>query len=423
MNQPITMPALSDTMNNGRLIKWVKKIGDPIKKGESVADVETDKAVMDVEAFHDGYLAGPLAAEGSELPVGATIGYIADRPDAAASALATAPAAATRTPSGAPAVTPAPTPAAASPPSAAPLSAATAIAPRVAAPPASASPVPSVPSASPQPERPQEPAAERVRASPYARRMARQLGVDVRQVISEHGEVHADAILEVANRSVSPDLAAGPPYRLQRTSSVREALARNMMRSLATPTFRMTARLPLAPLHAVSKNAQISLTLLLARACAFAIKAHPLLNAVYTPDGLALRDRVDISIAVDTPDGLIAPIIRDVATRPLKQLATDWQDVHEKALRRRLSLKEYQGATFYLSNLGMFPVVHSFDAVLPLGATAILCVAAEDAERASFTLSCDHRVLAGADAARFLSTLAEYLANPHRLAETPETGP
>src|SRR5579864_864561 len=84
------MPALSDTMNNGRLVKWVKKIGDRIKKGESVADVETDKAVMDVEAFHDGYLAGPLAAEGSELPVGATIGYIADSPEATAPAPAKA---------------------------------------------------------------------------------------------------------------------------------------------------------------------------------------------------------------------------------------------------------------------------------------------------------------------------------------------
>ncbi len=82
MNQPITMPALSDTMNNGRLVRWTKRIGDPIKRGDSVADVETDKAVMDVEAFHDGYLAGPLAAEGSEMPVGATMGYIAESLDA-----------------------------------------------------------------------------------------------------------------------------------------------------------------------------------------------------------------------------------------------------------------------------------------------------------------------------------------------------
>jgi pyruvate/2-oxoglutarate dehydrogenase complex dihydrolipoamide acyltransferase (E2) component len=84
------MPALSDTMSNGRLVKWVKKIGDPIKKGESVADVETDKAVMDVEVFHDGYLSGPLAMEGTEIPVGATIGYIADSPDSVSGANCTA---------------------------------------------------------------------------------------------------------------------------------------------------------------------------------------------------------------------------------------------------------------------------------------------------------------------------------------------
>ena len=126
-------------------------------------------------------------------------------------------------------------------------------------------------------------------------------------------------------------------------------------------------------------------------------------NAVYTPKGLALRERVDVAIAVDTPEGLIAPVIRDVAARPLSELAADWRDVHAKASSRRLSLQDYEGATFYLSNLGMFSVVHSFDAVLPLGAAAILCVAAPDGERTSFTLGCDHRVLAGADAARFLA--------------------
>ena len=380
MNQPITMPALSDTMNNGRLVKWVKKIGDPIKKGESVADIETDKAVMEVETFHDGYLAGPLAAEGSEMAVGATIGYISDRPDVAAPAPTAAPASASTTAPIAIAQAPAPAPA------------------RFTAPTS-------------------EPTAERVRASPYARSMARQLGVDLGKIVSEGGAVHADAILDAARRSASTGLAAGPPYRLEPMSSVRKTVTRNMIAGLSTPTFRVTARLALAPLREVSKQAQISLTLLLARACALAIKAHPLFNAVYTGEGLALRERVDVAIAVDTPEGLIAPVIRDVAARSLPELAADWRAVHAKALSRRLSLGHYEGATFYLSNLGMFPVVDSFDAVLPLGAAAILCIAAPDGERSSFTLGCDHRVLAGADAARFLQTLAEFLADPHRLTE------
>jgi pyruvate dehydrogenase E2 component (dihydrolipoamide acetyltransferase) len=391
MNRTITMPALSDTMNEGRLVKWAKKIGDPIKKGESVAEVETDKAVMEVEAFHDGYLVGPLAPEGSEMRVGATIGYIADSPNAAAQATAGA------------------TP---------PLDAAAAPSTQDLAPSTS----PGAPPAQPRPPapsfaRPLEPAVERVRASPYARKLAQALGVDVTQVKSEQGEVHADVILNAARHSPRPDLDAGPPYRVERPSSVREAVARNMMGSLATPTFRVTARLPLLPLTAVSKDAGMSLTLLLARACALTVKAHSLFNAVYTPNGLALRERVDIGIAVDTPDGLIAPVIRDVAARPLAELAADWRGAREKAASRRLSTQDYQGATFYLSNLGMFSVVHSFDAVLPLGAAAILCVAAADGERTSFTLGCDHRVLAGADAARFLQTLAEWLANPRKLTE------
>lgn len=392
MNQPITMPALSDTMNDGRLVRWVKKIGDPIKKGESIADVETDKAVMEVEAFHDGYLTGPLAPEGSEMHVGTTIGYIADSPNATAQTVVAA----------GPSLL------------AMPVSSNQ---PTMAS--VSSSAAPDSPPVAPALARSPEPG--RVRASPYARRLAQDLGVDVRQVLSEQGDVHADAILGALHRAPTPDLSAGPPYRVERPSNVREVIARTMIGSLATPTFRVTAQLALAPLLAVSKNTGMSLTLLLARACALTIRVHRLFNAVYTPDGFALRERVDVGIAVDTPDGLIAPVIRDVAARPLSELAADWSGLHERAVSRRLTAQDYHGATFYLSNLGMFSVVHSFDAVLPLGAAAILCVAATDAERTSFTLGCDHRVLAGADAARFLQTLAEWLSNPHRLIELPKT--
>jgi pyruvate dehydrogenase E2 component (dihydrolipoamide acetyltransferase) len=378
MNQPIRMPALSDTMNNGRLLRWVKNVGDPIKKGEAIAEVETDKAVMDVEAFYDGYLAGPLAAADSEMPVGGIMGYIADTPGPAAP------------------VSPEP-----SPPK---VGKATVSAPAGAGLDATPTPPPPV---SPQ----------RVRASPYARRLAQELGVDVRQVVSAQGDVHADAVVGAARQPVIPELAAGPPFRLQRISSAREALARNMVSSVATPTFRVTARFALAPLQVVAKDTRMSLTLLLARAAALTVRAHQLFNAVYTHDGLAVRERVDVGIAVDTPDGLVAPVLRDVTARPLAELAVDWRTLHEKTVNHRLRPQDYEGATFYLSNLGMFPVVHSFDAVLPQGAAAILCVAAADGDRTSFTLECDHRVLAGADAARFLQTFAEWLASPQRLTE------
>jgi len=376
MNEPITMPALSDTMNEGRLVKWVKKIGDAIKKGDSIAEIETDKAVMEVEAFRDGYLAGPLAPEGSEMRVGATIGFLVDSPGAAEAA-----------PS-----------AAASPPE----RRASAVIP--------SSPVSEQPNApSPAPVIPAPPAAAaRVRASPYARRLAQQLGVDVAKINGGRGDVHAAAI---------QGAAVLPPYHLERASSVREAVARNMTESVSIPTFRVTARLPFAPLIAVSKDSKRSLTLLLARACALTVKTYSLFNAIYTAEGFAVRERVDVGIAVDTPDGLIAPVLRDVAARSLSELADDWRGLQQKIASRRLSPEDYQGATFYLSNLGTFPIVQSFDAVLPTGAAAILCVAAADGERTTVTLVCDHRVLAGADAARFLQTLAEFLTSPRKLIE------
>jgi pyruvate dehydrogenase E2 component (dihydrolipoamide acetyltransferase) len=393
MNQPITMPALSDTMNNGRLLKWVKKIGDPIKKGESVADIETDKAVMDVEAFHDGYLAGPLAAEGSEMPVGAIIGYIADSLGATAQA----------------APEPKPTLEIINPP-----------VQGVAEAPLSASSAPPGPAALSSPA-PAQPVVERARISPYARRLAQQMHADVRQVNSGEGETKAS--VGTAKQPMRHLSAGEFPYRLERASSVREALARAVTTSLATPTFRMTARLTLAPLLAASKAMPMSLTLLLVRACALTVREHPWFSAMYTPEGFAFREKIHVAIAVDTPDGLVAPVIHDVAGRPLRELATDWNALHEKAVSRRLEPQDYQGATFYLSNLGMFSVVHSFDAVLLPGAAAVLCVASEDGGRTSFTLTCDHRVLSGADAARFMQTLAEYIANPSRLIEMAKPGP
>jgi pyruvate dehydrogenase E2 component (dihydrolipoamide acetyltransferase) len=227
-------------------------------------------------------------------------------------------------------------------------------------------------------------------------------------------------VMPGAAQPTTPPASPGPPPRQEPASSVREALARNMTASLAIPTFHMTAHLSLAPLLAASKQTRMSLTLLLARACALTVKAHRLFNAMYTPEGFALREQIDIAIAVDTLQGSVAPVIRDVAGRPLADLAVDWRNLHEKAVGCRLSVQDHEAATFYLSNLGMYSVVHSFDAVLPVGASAILCVAAADADRTSFTLGCDHRVVAGADAARFLRTLAEYLANPDSLSDMPQ---
>jgi pyruvate dehydrogenase E2 component (dihydrolipoamide acetyltransferase) len=375
MSHAITMPALSDTMTNGRLVKWTKKLGDAIKKGDVIAEIETDKAVMDVEAFEDGYLSGPLTAEGTEAPVGEVIGYIADdRKEvvtAAAPPVAAAPQPA-KAPDGKAGNGKATAKAAAEAPSVSPVLAASMGSVRPAAL-RRARPAPATPAAGPA-------SAPATSASP-----------------------------------ASSAIAAGPPYRVERASSLREAVARNMIASAAAPTFRVTAQLPLEPLARAAKEKQQSLTLLLARACALTILAHPLFNAAYTPDGLARRERVDIGIAVDNGDGLITPVLRDAAGRSSAELANDWSGLREKVKTRRLVPADYSGATFYLSDLGVFSVVDAFDSIVPIGASAILSVAASRPQGASFTLACDHRVVFGADAARFLGTLRDQLKEPGRL--------
>ena len=296
MNQPITMPALSDTMNNGRLVRWLKHIGDPIRKGEAVAEVETDKAIMDVEAFHDGYLGGPLATEDTEATVGQVIGYIVDSPTAAVQPGAAAQVTVT-------------TPAAGMPVSEKPGVA--------------TAPAPTPPGA---------------RLSPYARRLAQQRAMQPVPIPPPP--------------AAAP--AANPADRIAWPSTLRESMAQNIIRSLATPTFHVTAQLGVGPLQKSAAGTSLSFTLLLARAAALAVKTNPLFNAAYTPEGLTPRQRVDVGIAVDTPDGLIPAVLRDVAERPLAQLGADWRALRDRVSSRRLTPPDYQGATFYLSNLGTF---------------------------------------------------------------------
>ncbi len=386
------MPALSDTMNNGRLTKWLKKPGDKVTSGEAVAEVETDKAIMEVEAFHDGYLAAPLAEINHEFPVGQAIGFIADT---VAEAAGSASAAVLPSHEGAPVR-------------------------------AAVSPEASI---TPLPKRPISPASatavadrhQEILLSPRARALARHANVAPARAAQQpaaaasNPEERTESVPAVSGAAF--DLAAGPAFRIERASSLREAVARSMIASAATPTFHVTAQLPLADLIGFARDQKLSVTLLLARACANTIAKHAVFNAAYTPEGLAYRDRVDIGIAVDSLEGLITPVLRDVSGRSLAELADDWRMLREKVKSRRLLPSDYRGATFYLSDLGIFPVVHSFDSIVPTGASAILSIGSVKPDGTSCTLSCDHRVVFGGDAARFLQTLSEWLSTPAKLIE------
>jgi len=391
--EPITLPVLSDTMETGHLARWLKSVGDPVKKGDVLAEVESDKAMMEVEAFEDGYLAGPLARAGSDIPVRTVIGYIVDSPpDGAAS----------ESPSATPEAVPAPAPK----PDAA-LTPAT----------KSESPVSTTVPPTPQstghgkaPSRPDS----RVNVTPYARGLANELDVDLANVKpGSDGVIRAAQIIAAAMQGPSPDLDAGPAWHYKLLTPMHRAVAENMVATLSTPTFRVSSQLSIDTLRHAAREARRSLSLLLARALALSVREHPRFNEVYTPAALVVRERVDVGIAVDVPGGLlVTPVIRDAAGRPITELAEDWRILKEKLDKQRLVPEDYTGATVYLSNLGLFDVVSDFDAIVPLGAAAILAVGAAHEGLARFTLSCDHRVVYGADAARFMQTFAGLLMNP-----------
>ncbi|MDD3760472.1 MAG: dihydrolipoamide acetyltransferase family protein [Acidithiobacillus sp.] len=412
MKEPILMPVLSDTMQTGRLTRWNKSVGDPVHKGDALAEVETDKAVMDVEAFADGYLAGPLAPVDQDIPVRQTIGYLVDSP-----ALTKAqPSAADDGKETTEISQPPSTNGAGS--NASPLAKESKDHSGAASPaPPAASVVPTsevTPSAVSAPSE----GADLSGSSPYARALAADLGIDISHVpAGPDGKIHASQVIAAAVQPQDADLRLGPPFLIRKPSSLRAAVARNMVASLSIPSFQISADFALQPLQARSKAQKRSFTLALARACALTVAEDPYFNTVWTAKGLAVRSRVDIGIAVDTGAGLITPVLRDAAERPTAELAEDWRILLDKVKTGRLVPEDYQGASFYVSNLGIFPEITQFDAIVPVGASAILAVSApSDNGKTVLTLSCDHRVIFGADAARFLQRLGQRLQDPSWLS-------
>jgi pyruvate dehydrogenase E2 component (dihydrolipoamide acetyltransferase) len=415
MKQAILMPVLSDTMQTGRLTRWNKSVGDPVHKGEAIAEVETDKAILDVEAFADGFLAGPFAPVDEDIPVRQPIAYLVDSHEAALAAddgTATAEKA----------------------PEAAAVKAAANQAPANTAPRAtqgSAPPVPTVPTGKEDAPVPvSSPSATQdapstvpttrnlpqsaAGASPYARALAQDLGLTIEEIQpGADGQIHASEVLAASLAPRPVDLRYGPPYQIGKPSALREAVARNMIAAAATPSFRTSTRVDLSPLHEQGKRLRLSFTLALTRACALTVAEDPWFNGVWTPTGWVSRSRVDVGIAVDTGAGLITPVLRDAANRPLAELAEYWRILLGKVKTGRLAPEDYQGASFYVSNLGIFAEVEGFDAIVPVDASAILAVAAPGSDgRTQLTLTCDHRGIFGADAARFLQRLSKRLKDP-----------
>ncbi|MDQ1493811.1 MAG: hypothetical protein QOG69_294 [Actinomycetota bacterium] len=439
----VFMPRLSDTMTEGTVSTWTKSVGERVEKGDVIAEIETDKATMELEAYDAGVLEQILVGVGTTVPIGEVIAVIGDGTGAAGSA----PAAAAAT---APAAAVPATPAVTAPaiPAAAPVASAPAAAP--------------TPPSTPAPVSLKDASAgswangSQVKASPLARALARDAGLDLGTVRGSGPGgriVRADVQDAVAALTTSgpargtsagtsasaPVLPAGVDDVEVPLNNVRRITARRLVESMQqAPHFYLTrviaadelvaarARINVG-LAAVAPSdttaPKISVNDLVVKAVAVALRAHPEVNVSFGGDKLIRHGRIHIGVAVALPDGLIVPVIRDADTLTVTQISAQTRDLAGRARSGKLKPEEFTGSTFSISNLGMFGV-DQFTAVINPPEAAILAVGATKQEpvvRAGqvvvgytmrVTMSIDHRALDGATGAKFLVDLAALLENP-----------
>jgi pyruvate dehydrogenase E2 component (dihydrolipoamide acetyltransferase) len=392
----VVMPALELTQETGKLVSWRKKEGEAVSKGETLLEVETDKAVVEVEALADGFLAGIKAREGDVIPVGRTIAWIVEQGEA---------------------------------------------------PPADESPTAEAAIATAKTSHPQEvkaassvaeSAGAKARTSPKARRLASELSVDLDSVKGSGpgGEILASDIESAAKtKTQSTAPATSPTTRnVEGLTAIGRLMAERTTQSWTTvPHFFLVrevdatglnaAREKLAASATASSSAKITHTDLLTALVARVLLKHPRMNASYTAAGIQLHPDVNIAIAIAVNDGVIAAVIRDAAKLGLAEIAAQRKELAERAKAGKSRTQDLTGATFTISNLGMFEI-DAFTAIIPPPQAGILAVGAitdrivaidgKPAVRSmmTITLSCDHRVVDGAHGAKFLSDLVNAISEP-----------
>jgi pyruvate dehydrogenase E2 component (dihydrolipoamide acetyltransferase) len=408
----VLMPRLSDTMTEGVLSEWRKGEGDPVHRGDVLAEIETDKATMELEAYDDGVLERHLVAPGTTVPIGQPIAVIGD-----GTATVSSP--------GPPQAEPAQ---AVPPPAAAPAP----------TPPAPTTPAPGPPAAGP-------PAA--VRTSPLARALAREHGIDLSTVTGTGPGgriVRADvqSAITAAAPASQPAPARAPAAAPMAAgdekiplSAVRRITARRLTESTTAPHFYLTSVVDAGRLLAfraeinqrlAADGVKISVTDLLVRACAVTLRVHPQVNASWGGDHILRRANIHIGVAVALDDGLIVPVIHDADRKSIGEIAGEAHALADRARAGKLTPDEFTGSTFTISNLGMYGIDH-FTAVINPPEAAILAVGAATDEAVvrdgqvvaatmmKLTLSIDHRVLDGATAAAFERDLVQVLEEPLRI--------
>ena len=442
----ILMPALSPTMEKGNLAKWLKKEGDKVRSGDVIAEIETDKATMEVEAVDEGTIAKIVVPEGTQdVPVNDVIAVLAGDGEDVKAAGASAGAA---KPSAAPA--PAPQPA-------------TAPAPAVAAPAAALAPKPAAapPSQAASPA-PQANGLGRIFSSPLARRLAKEAGIELGRISGSgpHGRVIARDVEEARSgkglKAPAAAPGAGPAlapsmsdkqilalfepgsYEIVPHDGMRRTIAQRLTASIQNvPHFYLTIDCDIGKLLAareeINKAAptdkdkkplyKLSVNDFVIKAMAVALQKIPNCNVSWTEGGMVKHRHSDVGVAVAMPGGLITPIIRKAETKTLSTISSEMKDFAARARARKLKPEEYQGGTTAVSNLGMYGINHFTAVINPPHATILAVGTSEErpvvragrieiASIMSVTLSCDHRAIDGALGAELIGAFKQLIENP-----------
>ncbi|MFD6950887.1 dihydrolipoamide acetyltransferase [Nocardiopsis sp. TSRI0078] len=437
----IQMPRLSDTMEEGVISTWVKNVGDKVASGDVLVEIETDKAVMEYEAYEDGYLVKQSVSEGDTVPIGAVIGVIADSPDAVPEDSGDGGEEKH-----------------AAPPKEEQAEKAEDLKEAAEGTEAEAG-KPAEPAGAPAPSGDDE--APRPRTSPLARRLAREYGLDITKIrgsgpkgrivradieaAREGGaaqetphtvEAKEEAKPAAEKAVTAPSFDDGRDSEELKVSNVRKVIARRLTESKQTvPHFYLRRTIDAEALKAFraqineqlsSTGVKVSFNDLIVKACATTLKLHPAVNTSWVDDKLLQHGRVNVGVAVAVDAGLVVPVLHDTDKATLSEISTRTRELAGKARDGKLKPQEMSGGTFSVSNLGMFGV-DSFSAVINPPEAAILAVGAMRQEpvvvdgevavrnRISLELSVDHRAVDGAVGAAFLKDLAEILEEPMRI--------
>ena len=417
----VTMPKMSDTMQEGTIASWLKKVGDPVKSGEIIAEVETDKATMELESYEDGVLLYIGVEAGGSVPVDGVIAVIGEK-GADYQSLLAAHQGGGSTPASVEVASPA-------------------------APAAVATPAPEVSQAPVAAAVASVTGNERVKASPLAKKIASEKGVDIRQVagsgeggriVKRDIETFVPAATTASPQTSASQAVASPvlgqeSFREEKVSQMRKTIAKRLAESkYSAPHFYLTMEINMDKAIEARKSmnefgtAKISFNDLVIKASAAALRQNPKVNSSWLGDKIRYNDHIHIGMAVAVEEGLLVPVIRFADQLSLSQISNQAKSLGQKAKNKELQPKDWEGNTFTISNLGMFGI-DEFTAIINPPDACILAVGGiketvivKDGQMKvgnvmKVTLSCDHRVVDGAVGSAFLQTLKGLLEDPVRI--------